>query len=236
MQALFLGFLVLALGFVFAYAMTRAQHNRLLRPFVAAFGILLLAIAVLMLSRGLARYAFPAAIAGLWLVVRFWGNPGRGVLEGAELGKGGTSRVVTDFLEMELDQASGATRGRVVKGIFAGREIADMSPAELAQLWQHCRFADPQSSQVIEAYLDRFHPTWREDMARAEQETRTSGDLSVEEALEILGLKKGASVEDIHRAHRDLIKKFHPDRGGSAYLAAKINDAKDLLLDQAGRK
>jgi hypothetical protein len=144
MQALFLGFLVLVLGFVFAYAMTSAQHNRLLRPFVAAFGILLLAIAVLMLSRGLARYAFPAAIAGLWLVVRFWGNPRRGVLEGAEPGEGATSRVVTDFLEMELDQASGATRGRVVKGIFAGREIADMSPAELAQLWQHCRFADPE--------------------------------------------------------------------------------------------
>ena len=131
---------------------------------------------------------------------------------------------------MELDRGTGAMRGRVLKGVFAGRDVGGMAPAELALLWQDCRFADPPSAQLIEAYLDRRHPSWREDMARAEQETGAGGHLTIEEAMEILGLKPGATADDIRRAHRELMKRFHPDRGGSAYLAAKINEAKDLLL------
>ena len=105
------------------------------------------------------------------------------------------------------------------------------APAELAMLWRDCRFTDPKSAQLIEAWLDRTHPTWREDMARAEGEPGPGGIMTREEALEILGLKAGASQEDIRRAHRELMKRFHPDAGGSDYLASKINEAKDVLLE-----
>ena len=106
-----------------------------------------------------------------------------------------------------------------------------MSPAEMAQLWQDCRFADPQSAQLIEAYLDRAHPSWREDMARAQSaEAGPGGIMTRDEAYEVLGLRPGSSEDDIRRAHRELMLKLHPDRGGSSYLAAKINQAKDVLL------
>ena len=140
-----------------------------------------------------------------------------------------TSQVRTAYLEMELDTESGAIYGRVLKGAFAGRDITSMAPSELALLWQDCRFEDPQSAQIVETYLDRIHPSWREDVAHARPET-DSGRMTTDEAYDILGLKPGASEQDVRQAHRNLMKKMHPDRGGSSYLAAKINQAKDLLL------
>jgi hypothetical protein len=101
----------------------------------------------------------------------------------------------------------------------------------MAHLWQDCRFADPQSAQIIETYLDRVHPTWREDMARAQGENSgPEGHMTRAQALEILDLDEDASDDDVRRAHRDLMMKMHPDRGGSTFLAAKINEAKDVLL------
>jgi hypothetical protein len=141
-----------------------------------------------------------------------------------------TSRVVTAHLDMQLDHTTGSLRGKVLKGVFKGRQIDRMAPAELALLWQDCRFADPQSAQLLETYLDRIHSTWREDMARAEGTPGAGGIMTREEAHDVLGLKAGASADEIRSAHRDLMKKLHPDLGGSTYLAAKINEAKDILL------
>ena len=132
---------------------------------------------------------------------------------------------------MELDHDTGGMRGQVIKGLFRGRDIETMAPAELALLWQDCRFADPQSAQLLETFLERIHPSWREDMARAEATPGAGGIMTKEEALEVLGLKPGATPEQIRTAHRDLMMRLHPDRGGSTYLAAKINQAKDVLLE-----
>jgi hypothetical protein len=190
-------------------------------------------VAVAAALRGMLSYALPAAMLGVWLLSGNKGLPWGGWTAGGGGSgpqSGNQSRIVTDHLEMELDHYTGAMRGRVLKGVFAGRPIERLAPAELALLWRDCRFTDPQSAQLIEAWLDRTHPTWREDMARAEAEPGPGGIMTRDEALEILGLAPGANPEDIRRAHRDLMKRMHPDAGGSGYLAAKINEAKDVLL------
>ena len=148
----------------------------------------------------------------------------------AQKSPGQTSRIVTDHLEVELDHDTGRIRGRVLKGFFAGRDLESLAPVEMAHLWQDCRFADPQSAQILETYLDHAHPSWREDMARSDSERTVGGTMTREQALDILGLRPGASEDDIRRAHRELMMKLHPDRGGSTFLAAKINEAKDVLL------
>lgn len=188
-------------------------------------GILALAAAVFFTVRGSASYAAPLAMLGAWLL---WGG---GRLPSMRKSGGQTSQVRTDFLEMELDHDTGEIRGRVLRGLFEGRRIETLEAAELALLWQDARADDPRSAQLIETYLDRMYPSWREDMARGEREMQgPDGRMSLAEAYEILGLSPGASREEIRRAHRELIVRLHPDRGGSTYLASKINEAKEVLL------
>jgi DnaJ domain len=194
-------------------------------------GGIALAGAAVFAARGMGVIALPLAALGAWLM--FDPNALAGSFPGEnQMPPGQTSRIVTDTLEMELDLDTGAMRGRVLKGVFAGRPIERLAPAELAILWRDCRYGDPASAKLIEAYLDRAHPSWREDMARAESEPGAGGIMTREVALEILGLKAGASEDDIRRAHRDLMKKLHPDHGGSGYLAAKINEAKEVLIER----
>jgi len=149
---------------------------------------------------------------------------------------GQTSTVRTRFLQMELDHDSGALSGRVLEGRFQGRALADLDLEQLMELLSECA-ADPQSAAVLEAYLDREHgPEWREAQPAGSQrpESVPDGGMTREEAYEILGLETGAAKEDILSAHKRLMQKLHPDRGGSTYLAAKINKAKALLLEKAG--
>jgi hypothetical protein len=230
MQYLLLGLATLALGLLLIHGFTRANVAVLARLVRVAAGVAALVGAAVLLFRGSASYALPLALFGSWLL---WGRSGAPWLGGTGArSPGQVSRVTTDHLELELDHDSGELQGRVRKGVFAGRNIQGLAPAEIALLWQDCRFADPQSAQLLEALLDRVHPTWREDMARAEAEPGVGGVMTRAEAYEILGLRPGASDEEVRRAHRELMLKMHPDRGGSSYLAAKINQAKDLLLDR----
>lgn len=235
MAYLISGLAVLAIGLLalrwFASASPAAVAQRLR---IGGGVVALLASGALFL-RGLAPIAVPLAMLGSWLL---WGRttgPFFG-MGSARPTPGQTSRVVTEHLQMELDHDTGEMQGRVLKGLFKGRSIDSLSPADMALLWQDCRNTDPQSAQLIEAYLDRAHPTWREDMARGESDMSRGPDgrMTVEEAFEILGLKPGASGDEIRRAHRDLMLKLHPDRGGSTYLAAKINEAKDVALNVSG--
>ncbi|MGH6815030.1 MAG: DnaJ domain-containing protein [Hyphomicrobiaceae bacterium] len=227
MSYILLGLAALVLGFLAVHGFVRAKVIVPPRQVRFVMGLAMLAGAGLFTLRGSMSYALPLAILGAWLVWEARPNRFRGR---GGISTGQTSRVATDHLEMELDHITGAMRGRVLKGVFAGRDIRSMAPAELALLWQDCRYADLDSAQLIEAYLDRVHPTWREDMARAEAEPGAGGIVTREEAFRILGLQPDASDEDIRQAHRELMLKLHPDRGGSSYLAAKINEAKAVLL------
>jgi hypothetical protein len=234
MQYLLLGLAALLLLLIAARAYTMANPQVLARQLRVGVGVAALAGAGFLVFRGLVGYAISLATLGSWLL---WGQGGFPGFPGrAQQSPGQTSRVTTEHLEVELDHDTGDVRGRVLKGFFAGRMLEDLKPVELAHLWQDCRFADPQSAQIIEAYLDRLHPSWREDMARAEGEhgAGPDGKMTREQALEILGLASGASEEAIRRAHRELMMKLHPDHGGSTYLAAKINEAKDVALGVPG--
>lgn len=228
MQYLLLGLAALLVFLLLTRAYTLANTQVLARQLRIGAGVAAMAGAGLLVFRGATGYAMWLAGLGAWLLWGMGGMPWRG---SAQKSPGQTSRVATEHLEVELDHDTGQIHGRVLKGFFAGRDLETLAPVEMAHLWQDCRFSDPQSAQIIEAYLDRSHPTWREDMTRAEGESRgPDGHMTRAQALEILGLGQGASDDEIGRAHRDLMMKMHPDRGGSTFLAAKINEAKDVLL------
>ena len=132
----------------------------------------------------------------------------------------GETAVDTATLEMRLELSTGAMRGRVVRGVFAGRMLADMATAELVALLADCQAHDQDSMPLLEAWLDRVAPEWR--VAEAPPSRAA--------ALELLGVVEGASEADIRAAHRRAMRAAHPDAGGSGALAARLNAARDFLL------
>lgn len=197
-------------------------------------GIAALLLAGFFAATGRFPVAIPLGIFAFSLLARNLGAFGGG----ATKSEGQRSRVRTKTVEMELDHDSGEMDGRVLNGKFAGRALSAMTQNELVELWLGCRKRDPQAGQLIEAYMDRRFADWRdtETASASGGDSRTGapadGPMTVEEAYEVLGLAPDASKADVRRAHRTLMKKLHPDHGGSTYLAAKINQAKDLLLGQ----
>ncbi|KAF0105745.1 MAG: DnaJ-class molecular chaperone with C-terminal Zn finger domain [Rhodospirillaceae bacterium] len=144
-------------------------------------------------------------------------------------GAGQRTEANTAFLKAWIDHASGDVGGTVLAGRFSGRTLDQLMDAELLDLRVECA-ADADSLRVLEAYLDRrLGADWRKTQhTPPPRGSRT--DMTREEALAVLGLAEGASVDDIRSAHRRLIQRMHPDVGGTADLAARINRAKDVLL------
>jgi hypothetical protein len=144
-------------------------------------------------------------------------------------GAGHRTEAHTEFLDAWIDHGTGDVGGTVLKGRFAGRTLDGLSDGELGDLHLDCA-ADAESMRVLEAYLDRrLGAEWRRK-ARQPPPADSHVDMSRAEALAVLGLAEGASEEEIKAAHRRLIQRMHPDAGGSADLAARINRAKDVLL------
>lgn len=149
---------------------------------------------------------------------------------------GKTSEVETEFLRMRLDHDTGAMMGTVKRGPFAGRRLDELAEAELVELWRQCRVGEEESARLMEAYLDRLRPDWRDAASTGEAAgggQRAAGPadrMTREEAYAILGLAPGADAAQVKDAHRKLMMKLHPDQGGSTYLATKINRAKEILL------
>jgi hypothetical protein len=149
---------------------------------------------------------------------------------------GQKSGVRTQTLEMVLDHDSGRMDGRCLKGPFTGRALSSLSDDELLRLLEETRATDPQGALLMEAYLDRRSEGWRDRRSKdapkdhARQPRGQQGCMSATEAFDVLGVKAGAGKQEIRAAHRRLMMKFHPDQGGSTYLAARINEAKEALL------
>jgi hypothetical protein len=144
---------------------------------------------------------------------------------------GGQSVVESRFLRMTLDHATGEMAGQVLEGPFAGQALEALSQAQLLELLNHFAGEDDESAALLRAYLERTYGTAWQDASREEGSTEgLFGEMTRSAAYAILGLEEGASEEQIIAAHGRLIQRLHPDRGGSTFLAAKINQARDLLL------
>lgn len=198
-------------------------------------------VLVFSIERGIG--ATLATLAFLLPVFLRWRGFARWVRNMGGPSPGQSSDVKTRYLRMSLDHDSGVLDGTVLQGPFRGRKLGEMSQSELVSLLAECRVEDEQSATILEAFLDRVHgAAWRTGDggagAHAGAGGRSSpwsgGGMTREEAYEILGLKPGASEKDIKAAHRKLMLKLHPDQGGSDYLAAKINQAKDMLIGGKG--
>ena len=194
------------------------------------------AVVVFLAVTGRLALALPVAFVMLALMRRRHGF--RFPMAGRAPSAGQTSEAASEYLAMTLDHDSGAMGGRVLRGRFAGQELGGLGFDQLIELLAECRLYDEEGARLVETYLDRTQPEdWRQRAAsaagggeRAAAGPR-AGPMTIDEAREVLGLQPGATPEQIKEAHRRLMQKIHPDHGGSSYLAVKINQAKEILLN-----
>ena len=224
---------LLAAFLVIAPLISRAsasQMQSLVKGTVAGASFLLAGFLAL---RGLLPVAIPIFLLGLG-VLRLRARPGGGYSWGGK-SAGQKSSVKTSMLVMYLEHDSGDMDGQVLAGQFEGQKLSAMATADLLAFRDECASAGDQSLQLIEAFLDRLHSGWRDEAGGAAQGGARpapggDGQMSRDEAYNVLGLDRQASAKDIRDAHRKMMNRYHPDHGGSDYLAAKINQAKDVLL------
>ena len=231
MPTLIIGILVLVAVLWGLNVVSKVDPKLAARVMKAGGGLVALGMAVFLGMRGELMVALPLGAFGLGLLGWLPFGPA-GFSERTQKSSGQVSRVRSEFLEMELDHDTGAMRGRIVAGSRAGRSLDDLPVEALAALVTEF---DDESQTLLMAYLNRRDAAWREHAdhdpaAGASRPSSARGKMSEQEAYEILGLKPGASAGEITRAHRTLMKKLHPDQGGSTYLAAQINAAKEVLL------
>lgn len=146
------------------------------------------------------------------------------------------STVRSRFLDMTLDHVEDRLDGRVLEGTYEGALLSELDREQLLALHRDYAGQDGESGRLLETYLDRRMPGWRANTDPDDDAGLRSppgaGAMAEQEAYEILGLQPGATLAEIREAHRRLMKRVHPDLGGSDALAARINEAKALLVDR----
>ncbi len=247
--AFLIGLLALLVLVLLLMLFERADPARLARSLVWLAVLLGVAAALALIASGRLAQSLPAILSALLIfwqrgALQRWTRRG---LNRAGAGARRRSRVETEWLAMSLDLATGTLDGTVRRGRFAGRALGGLSDEECLTLY-HELAADEESRRLLAAYLDRRMPGWRARTTGA-QDADAAGSagsagsadtggvggsgMTREQALQILGLEEGAGHDEIITAHRRLMQKLHPDHGGSDYLAAQINLAKKVLLDDA---
>jgi DnaJ-domain-containing protein 1 len=239
MPTLIAGVVAVVLLYLLLQMFRAANPVVLARAIKIVGGVVALAVAAFTGLKGELAVAIPLGIFGAGLLgwSPFGGTSGFGNFggifggSGAQRSAGQASRVRSQFLDMSLDHDSGQLKGEIVAGPNAGHSLDEF---DLPQLMAMMPGFDAESVSLLESYLDRRFPAWRQnaqgDTARGQGRAASSGKMTDEEAYQILGLQPGAGRDEIGRAHRALMKKLHPDQGGSTYLAARVNEAKDILL------
>jgi hypothetical protein len=229
MPALIFGILALVLALWAINVISKVDPKIGARILKASGGLLAIGFAVFLGLRGELAIALPLGAFGLGLLGWLPFGPA-GFTQRVNKSAGGVSRVRSAFIEMELDHDTGEMRGRILAGRHQGMTFDRLDVKTLVDLLGEI---DDESRALLMAYLDRQEAGWREhaqgDAATGKPAT-SSGKMTEQEAYQILGLDAGASADAITRAHRALMKKFHPDQGGTTYLAARINEAKEILL------
>ncbi|HSH41944.1 MAG TPA: hypothetical protein VK973_07460 [Arenicellales bacterium] len=153
---------------------------------------------------------------------------------GGNPGGANASHVRSRFLHMTLDHDSGEMDGEILQGDHQGRRLSQLPLSDLLTLLEQYRRQDDDSAALLQAFLDRYHDDWEEQGEQSRRQAdATGGPMTREEAGQVLGIDPDSTREEVIAAHRRLMQKLHPDRGGSDYLAAKINQAKDLLLQES---
>lgn len=244
MHWFFLVIIVLCILALMVGPLANANPRSLAKGLRIAAAVLVLLLAAGLMFVGRTGFGLPLAGFGVMMLSRAigWGSgaTGFGFPGQAHKSAGQQSRVGSAYLEMILDHDSGEMSGQFVAGPQAGRTLGEMTREQLIAAYGEILSLDGQSAQLLQAYLDRQHEDWRDDFdgdAHGESQstsgngTGASGPMSLGEAYEILGLPQSASKADIRAAHRRLMKKLHPDQGGSTVLAAKVNQAKDIALE-----
>ena len=230
-MTLIFGLVLLALLLWALHAFTKVKPQTAAVVLKTGGGLGAIAVAGLLGARGRLDIAIPLGLTGLGLLGWLpWSIPGLGARTQKSTGQ--VSRVRSAFVEMELDHDTGAMHGRILAGRHEGASLDALDVATLAGFLPDI---DEESRALLMAYLDRREPLWRENTqadatAGSSRRGWSTGKMTEEEAYQVLGVQPGASAKDIGLAHRSLMKKLHPDQGGSTYLAARVNEAKDVLL------
>ena len=246
MVALVAGVVLFWIGSMLVREFLRASPAAVARRTKQGGGTVLILVALVTLVRGEIGLALAFGTMGFWLL-----TGRRASLAGAARSFGArrtpfsrksrVSRVRSATIEMELDHATGVMSGFVLAGPFEGAPLARLDRDSLASLHDFCLSADAEGARLLEAYFDRRFAGWRGaaqdggDAGRGGADAgprrgMRSGAMSEDEAYKLLGLSKGASREEVARAHRSVMKTAHPDHGGSTDLAARVNEAKDVLM------
>ncbi len=215
-----MGVILYLLGWV-----SKAEAGKLAAWIRKSSGVLIVAGATLVFTRNIGIAIFAGMIAYSFMTRTGW-YPGKG----KRAAGGSASAVRSPYLEMSLDHSTGMISGRVLQGRFAGRALSDFTNSERAGFLAELRSNDPQGLQLFESYLDRTSPGWSGGEDRGPRGAAPSPAMTLKQAYLVLGLKPGAKRDEVFAAHRNLMKRFHPDQGGSTYLAAQVNEAKDVLL------
>ena len=229
MTTLLLGIAALLILLYLLRVFAQADAQMLVKNLRRGSGVAALSGAVFLTTTGRFAMAIPLGFLGLGLLDWIPGLASFGAR--TQRSSGQTSKVRASAIEMELDHDSGNMRGKFVAGKYAGVTLEALDRETLLSVLPEL---DEESRALLEAYLDRREPSWREHVEEnaglGASEPPRKGPMSKEEACQILGVEPGASTVEIRRAHRTLMKKLHPDQGGSTYLAARVNEAKEVLL------